>query len=147
VNRLLVSSAASLICVLLGIFTVACGEQAAGDDASDPAAGHRAELVSLSAARLSPDRAQQVTFRAEAGTLKIIAEVGGLDAGLDCALARLDGEGAAAEEVEVPLTSHSTPLDGGIVFTLSSASLKAGTYRLTYSGRGSLESLGVGAGY
>ena len=146
-NRLLVSIPASLVCVLLGISVAACGEQASGEDASDPAAGHRAELVTLSAARLSPDRAQQVTFRAKAGTLKIIAEVGGLDAALECTLTRLDDEGGAAEEVDVPLTSHSTPVDGGIVFTLSSASLQAGAYRLIYSGRGSLGSLGVGVGY
>ena len=146
-SRVLVSVAACLACLLLGAFTAACGQQAIDPGASDPAAGHRAELVSLSGARLSPDREQQVTFRAGAGTLRIIAEVGGPTAALECTLSRLDGEGGAAKEVAVPLTSHSTPVTGGAVFTLRSASLQPGTYRLTYTGRGELGSLGVGVNY
>jgi len=147
VNRLLVSIAAGLAFVLLGFSVAACGEQASEGAASDPAAGHRAELVSLSGTRLSPDREQQVTFRADAGTLKIIAEVGGVTAALECTLSRLNGEGGTAEKVAVPLTSHTTPVDGGAIFTLSSASLQPGVYQLTYTGRGSLDSLGVGVNY
>jgi hypothetical protein len=147
VNRVLVSVGACLACLLLGAFTAACGEQSTDSGASDPAAGHRAQLVSLGGVRLSADREQQVTFRADAGTLKIIAEVGGPIVALECTLSRLDGEGSTVKEVAVPLTSHSTSADEGAVFTLRSATLQAGTYRLTYTGRGSLGSLGVGTGY
>ena len=146
-NRILTVTGVCLVCLMIVVSAAACGEQSVQADASDLTAGHRAELVTLGGARLDADGEQQVTFRADAGTLKVIAEVTGTATALECTLSRFVGEGDAARWAAVPLTPHSAPVSGGTMFTLRSPSLESGTYRLTYSGRGQLESLGVGVNY
>ncbi len=147
--RSYLASIAAIMVVLLGAALAAgCSSQPAPAGADDLTAGNRAELVTLGGARLDPQREQQVTVRAGSGQVRIIAEVTGDAPALACTLHRLEGEDDAAHWATIALKTHSrTAPDGGMVFTLSSSPLEPGTYRLTYTGRGWLKYLGIGANY
>jgi len=148
VNRLVNVTGVCLVCLLLLVSAAACGEQSAQADASDLTAGHRAELITVGGARLDPKREQQVTFRADAGTLKVIAEVTGTPADLACELSRAQGDGDAAHWQAVTVKSSSRPAAHGMILVLRSSSpLEPGVYRLTYTGQGWLKYLGVGTNY
>ena len=144
-----VATVSLVVVVMLGaVFASGCGKQPAQAGASDLTAGNRAELVTVGGARLDPKREQQVTFRVEAGELRVIAEVTGAPADLSCKLSRAPGEGDAATWQTVAVKSSSRPASQGIVFVLSSSTpLEPGTYRLTYTGHGWLKYLGIGANY
>ena len=144
-----VATVSLVVVVMLGVVLASgCGKQPAQAGASDLTAGNRAELVTVGGARLDPKREQQVTFRVNAGELRVIAEVAGTPADLACKLSRVQGDGDKAHWQAVAVKSSSRPASHGMVFVLSSSSpLEPGTYRLTYTGHGWLKYLGMGANY
>ena len=144
-NRHVAAVGAFVVLLLVAALAAGCGGQASQAQADDPTAGNRAELVTLGGARLDPQREQQVTVRVSAGEVRIVAEVTGTAPALDCDLQRLDGD--SAQQAPVALSVRSRTASDGTIFTLSSSALEAGTYRLTYTGRGQLKYLGLGANY
>ena len=143
------ATAAGVVVALLlaAAFVAGCGGQPAGEEASDLTAGSRAELVTVGGARLDPRRAQQVTFHVNAGQVRIIAELTGDAPLLQCTLAQPQDNVDAAHWKTFPLKSSTRPAARGTIFVLKSSRLEPGTYRLSYTGRGWLKFLGMGANY
>lgn len=150
-RRFLVS-ALLLVCLLVALVTGGCGDEAV-PGSSDLTSGHRAELISFGGFELGPTAAR-VTFWADEGQLKIIADVvaGGerLSRGpsLRCALLRLRPGGAGSKATLVPLRMTARPEFHQTIYVLHTVQpLEAGTYRLTYRGHGGLAWMRIGTQY
>jgi len=134
------------IAALLGVAlfaTVGCGSDKA--EASSSSASPR-QLFTLDGFELRPGHPYRVSFDVDAPSLRIHAYVRGggsgpaADPSLDCQLEILSG----SRLVSVPLKAHARA-DGRnwLYAARTTGTLKAGSYRLTLTGNGSLHPFSV----